>query len=167
MDLIALVLLTLVGYSAGATLGSRKHIATPGPLDLGSIVGLWIGALFSRIAVGKWLAVGIWFAVAVVLAWILVSIRRSHLPLDRPALPQAPGSLLSRMWAGWKRFAQQMGNFQGRVLLALFYFAIVTPFGLLVRAFSDPLHIKKRERTSFWLERPAVDADLEKTRSQF
>ncbi|MBN1581603.1 MAG: hypothetical protein JXA89_12940 [Anaerolineae bacterium] len=167
MDLIALVLLTLVGYSAGAVIGSRNHLATPKPVDLVLIVLLWIGALFSRTFIGKWVAVGIWVACAVVLAVVRTFVRRNQLPLAEPKELLPSGNLLERAWDGWKRFAQQMGNFQGRVLLAMFYFVVVTPFGLLVRLFSDPLRVKQRGRTSFWLNRPAADMDLEKTRSQF
>jgi hypothetical protein len=167
MDLIALVLLTLVGYSVGAVMGSGNHVATPKPLDLGLIVVLWIGALFSRTIVGKWAAVGIWFAVAVVLASVRIFVRRDQFPLVEPDEPISDRNVFKRLWAAWKRFARQMGNFQGRVLLALFYFIIVTPFGLLVRLFSDPLRIKQRERSSFWLDRAPANVDLEKTRSQF
>ncbi|MBN1937814.1 MAG: hypothetical protein JW934_24360 [Anaerolineae bacterium] len=60
-----------------------------------------------------------------------------------------------------------MGNFQGRVLLAFFYFGIVTPFGLLVRLFADPLHLKSRKKLSFWLDRAQPTADLDQMRSQF
>jgi hypothetical protein len=167
MDLIALVLLTLVGYSSGAIIGSRNHLATPKPVDLVLIVMLWIGALFSRTIIGKWATVGIWVAAAVVLAAMRTFMRRGQLPLAGSKDLLSGGDLLKRTWDGWKRFAQQMGNFQGRVLLAMFYFIVVTPFGLLVRLFSDPLRIKQTERTSFWLARPAADRDLEKTRNQF
>ena len=85
MDLIALVLLTLVGYAIGAVAGSGKRIATPQPVDLVLIVALWAGALFSRTVVGKWAAVGIWFAIAAVLAAIRTAAWRRHmLPAEPP-----------------------------------------------------------------------------------
>jgi hypothetical protein len=61
-----------------------------------------------------------------------------------------------------------MGNVQSRVLLIFFYFLIVTPFGLLVRWFQDPLRLRARGASSHWLERPtASEPDLETARRQF
>jgi len=40
--------------------------------------------------------------------------------------------------------AEAIGNFMNRLILSLFYFVIVLPFGLGVRLFSDPLRIKKK-----------------------
>jgi hypothetical protein len=60
-----------------------------------------------------------------------------------------------------------MGNFQSRILLILFYFAIVTPFGLLVRWTSDPLQVRHKGQPSLWTERPASDANLGDARRQF
>ena len=47
---------------------------------------------------------------------------------------------LKRIWEGWKRVAKKIGDFQARIILAVFYFVILAPFSLLVRA-SDPLTI--------------------------
>lgn len=51
-------------------------------------------------------------------------------------------SVISRLWAAWKRVAKKVGEFQARVLLAVFYFVLVWPFALAVRWGSDPLEIK-------------------------
>ena len=52
--------------------------------------------------------------------------------------------MLKRIWEGWKRFGQWIGDMLARVVLTVFYFTIFVPFGLGVRFFSDPLAIKTR-----------------------
>jgi hypothetical protein len=66
--------------------------------------------------------------------------------------------MLKRVWQGWKRLAKAIGTFQARVLLTIFYAALVLPFGVLVRLFSDPLRI--RHRPTNWLAHPDETHDL-------
>jgi hypothetical protein len=47
-----------------------------------------------------------------------------------------------RLWERWKRIARKIGDFQARVLMTVFYFAIFGPLALVVRWRSDPLAIK-------------------------
>ncbi len=49
--------------------------------------------------------------------------------------------MLKRIWQAWKELAHRIGNFQARVILTVFY-ALLAPFGLGTRAFSDPLRLK-------------------------
>jgi hypothetical protein len=49
--------------------------------------------------------------------------------------------LLKRAWHGWKSVAKKIGDFQARIILALFYFVILSPFSLIMRA-KDPLEIR-------------------------
>jgi len=72
--------------------------------------------------------------------------------------------LLKRAWAGWKKIAHKIGNFQARVLLTVFYGVLVLPFGLAARWFSDPLRIKKLPTA--WLDHPNEACDLEWARKQ-
>jgi len=60
-----------------------------------------------------------------------------------------------RLWEGWKRVAHAIGNFQARVLLTIIYAILVLPFGLAVRAFADPLRIRRRPEK--WLDPPEAD----------
>jgi len=59
---------------------------------------------------------------------------------------------LKRGWQAWTRIARKIGNFQARVLLTLLYAVLVLPFGLMVRWFADPLHIKKKP--THWFDHP-------------
>lgn len=58
-------------------------------------------------------------------------------------------SLLKRIWECWKVIAHAIGNFQARLLLALFYFLLLAPFGLGVRLLSDPLGLRKKGH-AYW-----------------
>ena len=70
-----------------------------------------------------------------------------------------------RAWQRWMRLATLIGEFQARVILSLFYFVIVLPFGLAVRLFADPLGIKGR-RQSTWTDFSDRSRTLEDTRRQ-
>lgn len=71
---------------------------------------------------------------------------------------------LKKIWAGYKRVAHKIGDFQARVLLTLIYAVIVLPLGLAIRLFSDPLHIKKGPEK--WLDHPQEAMDLKWARHQ-
>jgi hypothetical protein len=61
-----------------------------------------------------------------------------------------------------------MGGFQSRVLLSLFYFFVVTPFGVAVRIFGDPLHLRRVEGSSNWIPRnDTTPANLDDAKKQF
>lgn len=75
-----------------------------------------------------------------------------------------PASLRTRLWERWKKFAHALGNFQARILLTVIYAVLLLPFGLVVRVFSDSLHIKKR--TDKWLDHPEVPTNMNQARQQ-
>ena len=172
MDLIsklALVLLTLAGYSMGAVLGSRDKSATPQPLDLGAVVILWIAALVSRASLGRWAAVGLWLVAAGLVSFGLTSLRRTKMPArsTKAKTPIQGKGALKGVWEGWKGFAREMGNYQSRILLAFFYFVVVAPFGVLVRLSGDPLRTKLSTGPSFWVTRAPASTELDEARRQF
>jgi hypothetical protein len=74
--------------------------------------------------------------------------------------------MLSRFWERWKVIAHKIGNFQSRVLLNGFYFLILMPFGLGVKLFSDPLHLKLQHSTH-WIGKGANTPPQENARRQF
>ncbi len=51
---------------------------------------------------------------------------------------------LKPLWKKWLKIAHVIGNFQGQVILTIFYFVFVLPFGILGRIFSDPLRMRKQ-----------------------
>ncbi len=66
----------------------------------------------------------------------------------------------------WMPIAEMIGNFMNRVILSIFYFVAVLPFGLVVRLFCDPLRIKKK-RVSGWTDFVVHSDDLDCSRRQF
>ncbi len=169
LAILTLILLTLAGYSAGAVLAAKYRWPAPTPVDLLVIVGLWVLALLSQSSLGRWAAIGAWLLVAIAVSFVMAVAHRDPAPskAKRTLKPEAHRILLARSWDGWRKFARQLGNYQGRVVLAFFYFIILTPFGLLTRVFSDPLQIKSKTGTSLWAERPAEAPGLDAARRQF
>ena len=166
---LALVLLTLVGYSSGAVLAGKGKQVAPGLLDLAVVVVLWAVALTTRAGLGKGLAILVWLVGGLIVGAGLTGLRRARYPDRREkAHTTAPEtSRLRRWWEGWKAFAAEMGNYQERALLAFFYFIVVTPFGIPLRLFGDPLRLRRAGGSSSWVKRGAVDQELEKAREQF
>ena len=141
---LALVLLTLVGYSSGAVLGARGRTPVPRILDLLVVVALWAGALTTRGWLGKWSAILAWLAVGLVVGWVLTYLRRAGYP------KAAPLHIGGGVWNRWKAFAARMGNYQSRVLMSFIYFSIVLHFGLGVTMVGDPLGVKRSGGESSW-----------------
>ncbi len=68
----------------------------------------------------------------------------------------------------WDRFtiiAGVVGDVQGRIIVTLFYFTILVPFGLGARFLGDALHIRSNKAVQ-WLERPPVANGLDEARRQ-
>ena len=71
-------------------------------------------------------------------------------------------ALLKQLWKKWRAFGQVMGDFVARIFMTVFYFTIAIPFGIGVRVFKDPLHLKS-QRTR-WLKREAKADTIEDAR---
>ena len=72
---LALVLLTLVGYSSGSVLGAKGRAVVPNILDFLVVIALWIAALVTRDTLGRWSSIAIWMALGLFLGMILARIR--------------------------------------------------------------------------------------------
>jgi hypothetical protein len=75
-------------------------------------------------------------------------------------------ALTKDFWHGWKAFGQFLGDWLARVVLTIFYFSVLIPFGVGVRLFGDPLHIKSIP-DELWRSRQTGDQTLEETMRQF
>jgi hypothetical protein len=93
--------------------------------------------------------------------------RRAVAVADKDAPPADEGTWLWTLWGRWKGLAAKMGNYQGRLLLAAFYFTVITPWGILIRLLSDPLKMRSSIETSFWNLREGSAAELSEARRQF
>ncbi|MBN1435354.1 hypothetical protein JW921_11375 [Candidatus Fermentibacterales bacterium] len=168
MSRVAQVLLALVGFSAGAAIaGSRKRGVVPSLADVPLAVALSVAAAVARSWLAHVPAMLIALAGGAVLS-ILVNPLRKPPPVPAHPVPGgAKGSgLLARAWSAWKRTASTMGAFQGRLVLSLFYFIILAPFGVIYRITSDPLARRSSKRPS-WLDRHEGPRDVKNARNQF
>jgi hypothetical protein len=75
--------------------------------------------------------------------------------------------VLRQVWSVWQRFGHFMGDLLARLVLTVFYFTILLPFGLIVTLFSDPLHLKRNAQQALWLARQTGDQTLDEARRQF
>lgn len=159
---VALVLLTLVGYSSGSVLGAKGRAVAPNILDLLVILGLWIAALVTRDTLGRWLSIAIWMALGLFLGTILARIRRDGYQKTQPV------DTSKGLWNAWKGFAQRMGNYQSRVLMGFIYFTVILPFGLIITLLGDRLGIKRASKSSNWQPKELpLKPSLDEARRQF
>jgi hypothetical protein len=75
--------------------------------------------------------------------------------------------MLHTLWERWKVIARKIGDVQSRVMLVVFYFLILAPFGLAVRAFSDPLQLKQRSFSGWLPKERKTTAPWDRARRQF
>jgi len=77
--------------------------------------------------------------------------------------------LLLRLWEGWKAFGHYLGDFQSRLLLTIFYFTVLLPYGLLMRLAGDPLRIRPAttDLRSAWMPRRREETTLGRARQTF
>ena len=70
-------------------------------------------------------------------------------------------------WQTWKTRAHDIGQFQSRLLLTVFYFTVFVPFAVLTRLMGDPLRLRKRTRDTDWRAWEARDSSIDAARRQF
>ena len=64
----------------------------------------------------------------------------------------------------WMRFAVLLGHVNSRVLLTVFYYLVITPYGFVTRLVGrDPLRRRGAHAESYWVERKVT----RQTREQF
>ena len=172
MDILSIVLfliLIMVAYSSGAAIfAGSGRVAAPGLVDFGTLVLLCFFGLITYPALGKSLALLVWLPAVVILAGCMTRIRLGSQPMEKTrSMTDHTGVWWRLAWQGWKSFSARMGNYQGRMLLILFYFFVITPWGFILRLFSDPLHIRESSPASYWIQRESLQADMEEAQRQF
>jgi hypothetical protein len=74
-------------------------------------------------------------------------------------------SFLKTAWKKWRAFGQVIGDFVARIVMTVFYFTVAVPFGIGVRLFKDPLHLKSKD--SGWLPRETKPETIEDARRPY
>lgn len=67
--------------------------------------------------------------------------------------------ILQLAWDRFNIIVGIYGDIQGRVIVTLFYFTILVPFGIGARLFNNALRLRSTD-TAQWLERPPVENGL-------
>jgi hypothetical protein len=72
-----------------------------------------------------------------------------------------------KLWERWKQVAREIGDFQARVLMTLFYFLFLGPVAMALCWRSDPLAIRPRTPRG-WRDSEAREGEaMEHARRQF
>ena len=75
--------------------------------------------------------------------------------------------MLKQAWRTWRLFSLALMDFQSRIILTLFYLIVAAPFGLGLRFFRDPLHLRGFQQASGWPEGIDPPATLKEAQRQF
>ena len=168
LNILALLLFLLLGYSLGVALVTgRGRTSSPGLLDLAVIVGLYTLALLFRHTIDKWAAIAVLLVAGMVVSSVLTAVRRDKSVAQEGGHIAPDGPWWRRFYHHWKSLASDMGNYQGRLLLAFFYFTVFAPWGLALRLFSDPLRTRSATTASHWMKRPVVSSGIDEARRMF
>jgi hypothetical protein len=171
LSIFALIMLVLVGYSGGSVLGRAGRIPLPTPIDLVIVAALWTLAFWIRPSAGKWWAIVFGVAMALAVGIAVAAIRgKSIFPRRRhvQAAAARSGSAPSSGPLGWwRRFANELGNFQGRLVMAFLYFGFVTPFALLGGRSRKTGRLVAAADGSRWRIRKSTSSNLESAKRQF
>jgi hypothetical protein len=172
LSYIILLLLSLAGYSAGATSQAGKYVELkPQIIDLLVVVAIWTGGIFSRIALdlNKWLLIFIWVIISISIGFLAVLPRNLSKveTLSKGERKSTSRNFFGKLWPSWKNFSKRMGSFQSQILLSLFFFLFISPFALAMKMLSDPLKIKEKSTKSYWLEKTEKKLDIDEFKRQF
>jgi len=110
--------------------------------------GLLVGAVFSLLGLW-WFYRGKFFSAATV--FVIAGAALVLFGLIAPRVLVAP-----RRW--WMKLAEAMAYVSSRVILAIIFFLVLTPIGLIKRAMGwDPLQRRAASRETFWSPYPNRD----------
>lgn len=132
-----------------------NHEQTPRASDRG--FGLVFAAFFLIVAL-----VPLWYGHDVRLWAVGASFTFGFIALTVPAL-------LARLNHLWTEFGQLLHRIIGPVALAILFYGVVTPTGLLMRFFGkDLLRLRfDREASSYWIQRTPTGPSAESLKNQF
>ena len=128
----------------------------PSKKDL-RIFGISMIAGFAVLALLLWYRWGLWTAGTVVLVAGHV-IGLVGLSGTKIALPL--------YWA-WMAVALVLGNIVSRVLLAVFFYGMITPMGLVMRLLGRDKLSRRRHETTYWVDAPPTPAEPAQYERQF
>lgn len=175
LRLVGFFFLVLSFYSIGAVAGHRSKsraielTRVPGLLDVGIMILSWLVSLAAywagfRTTLAAAIGGGMGFLAAFILHRLRDQSQRDEFRVTSFATITSYSG--DRFPPNWKVFARQAGRFQSGLLLSVFYFIAITPFGIAAGKFGDPLGLKAPPGESFWKPREEASQSLEEARRQ-
>lgn len=76
-------------------------------------------------------------------------------------------TFFSALWTGWKELAGYFADFQSRWILAVFYFTILVPFGVIATFLMDALNVRNSPELSGWIDRTRQVDDIKASKRLF
>ena len=77
-------------------------------------------------------------------------------------------AVLGPVQRAWMRFALVLGHVNTRIILTVLYYVVMTPVGLVMRLFHDPLDRKLKDgKSSNWVKREQRPVEVERYERQF
>jgi len=77
-------------------------------------------------------------------------------------------SILGPVQRGWMAFATVLGHVNTRIILTVMFYVVMTPVGLIIRLFRDPLDRSLKDgNRSQWVKREQQPVDLARYERQF
>lgn len=73
--------------------------------------------------------------------------------------------ILKTIWSKWKTIAHHIGIFQSRLILSVFYFSLLMPWGIIFSLFKDELKMKNK-KLSTWKTKDKQSATVEELKEQ-
>lgn len=70
-------------------------------------------------------------------------------------------------WRKWKALSDRVANVQSRILLSVFYFTLMAPFGMWQAWLADRLALRRADGPSAWVARSTGDRTLDDARRQY
>ena len=118
------------------------------------------------------LTVGAAFAVLGAISWWRGHEWPPRVMWTLAVLLMVPGALfpavLGPVQRGWMKFALVLGHFNTRVILTVLFYVVMTPVGLVMRLFRDPLDRSlKEQRDTQWIKREREPVELARYERQF
>jgi hypothetical protein len=177
ISFLALILLSLTGYCAGAVIKTGKSAELkPVITDYILVSAILAGTIYSRVALelNRWLFLLVWVIVSFLIG-VLASWPRK-LPKKIAAIERIPSKKkienavrnpVKKLWSAWQKYFSRVGAFQSRIVVTIIFFILVTPFALGIKISSDPLRLKHQSKDTHWLPKVSSRTDLEQSRRQY
>ena len=148
---LAIIFLSLFGYSCSVITRSGRRDEQPGILDLFLVLIPILGALItgSVVNINRWYLLLASIGAAIILGLVRASIFTRHRSVSIPQKRQIDNTV----WSRWLGFSTQAGSFQTRLIMSYVYYFLILFVAIPMKILSDPLEIKNVTKKSYWKSR--------------